>query len=791
MGGSTVYVASENMTSWDTMSAWSMGCGAARTSSLQVLVLTFILIISSTVAGPIIAQLTCSHKLVGYMLLGFVCTDRLLDMIVTAQALEDLKWVMVICKAFTAFETATQLASASELKYYGRCVSFAAVSHVVACFSGGLLVLLALLSSQGFSSMPDCNFQAIGTCVPLLLHATSYRPASLSLPAGAPVPSGGFAVATAAAIGVVATAAEPSMYVDIVTEARAQGLFVAAGLRVASGTALISTLLLLLTAPAIGFGHQGAGRAFTSTIVSILLSFLVTLLLWQAIVTATRVPFKHWLGSLSPKLGRHYSDATDRSVKMVLVLSFAATLFWFAEHLESLTTADLLLVVHRLVRYTSCVHRSQLQSHTDHSPHASRQNGTGVSKLMYAPAPAVSGPPFALTFQPWVCCFFASFLVCNKDNSQQTLKRDWHLMLQPFKPYVLHALGTLSGLWLTSSTIFGGPGLIALALFFVRLPLVWLLGLANGGFSLPPDSRLQKLRGAGLDRVLQGPVALCLLWELQARCPALGAEPHVFAAVAGALIFLELLVGAPLLRFALWLAGEQHVDKMGHACVLGAEGAPPVITLKLLEWEVRAGAHGNKCCKIEWKVRDFDVTDRVDESSVRQILLKAKPDAFVSMMQDDQLNYDACELLQSKFDIPRCVVQCLDSAWSERFRALGTLGAGSGDVCIASSTAGSMSNFLDRFVASPQSAIMLLHDDPSADVIKVTITSNEAGTYIKDMKLPDDIQVLTIQRGKIPIVPHGHTKLQNDDEVIICGRPKSLSLVTATKKGKVVLVLGH
>ena len=117
------------------------------------------------------------------------------------------------------------------------------------------------------------------------------------------------------------------------------------------------------------------------------------------------------------------------------------------------------------------------------------------------------------------------------------------------------------------------------------------------------------------------------------------------------------------------------------------------------------------------------MTDCVDEASVRQILLKAKPDAFVSMMQvdqmhlfiylfylylvsasndpsihlfsthlhytqDDQLNYDACELLQRKFDIPRCVVQCLDPAWSERFMTLGTLGAGSGDVCIASSTSG-------------------------------------------------------------------------------------------------------
>jgi uncharacterized transporter YbjL len=133
-----------------------------------------------------------------------------------------------------------------------------------------------------------------------------------------------------------------------------------------------------------------------------------------------------------------------------------------------------------------------------------------------------------------------------------------------------------------------------------------------------------------------------------------------------------------------------------------------------------------------------------------------------------------------------------------------------------------MSNLLDRFVASPQSAIMLLQDDPGADVIKVTITSKEAGTRIKDMKLPDDIQVLsnpnlnlkpnpnpnpnpnpspspspkpddiqvlTIQRGQIPIVPHGHTKLQDADEVMICGRPNSLSNVTAMKKGKVVLVL--
>jgi hypothetical protein len=299
---------------------------------------------------------------------------------------------------------------------------------------------------------------------------------------------------------------------------------------------------------------------------------------------------------------------------------------------------------------------------------ASLQNDTGVPTLAYSPSPTLWAVPCALTFQPWICCFFASLLTCNAVRTPQNTAVRWRLLLQPLTPYILPALGTLSGLWLPSSTVFGGAGLLALALFFARFFAVWLLGLTSAGLDLPPDSRWQKLRGAGLDRVLQGPVALCLLWELQARCPALGIAPHTYAAVSGSLIFLELLMGAPLLRLALWLAGEQRVDKIGHACVLGAEGAPPVITLKLIDWEVRAGAHGNKCGKIEWKVRDYEVTDRVDERSIRQILLTAKPDAFVSMMHDDQLNYDACELLQGTFEMPRCVVQCLDPAWSNRFQ---------------------------------------------------------------------------------------------------------------------------
>ena len=57
----------------------------------------------------------------------------------------------------------------------------------------------------------------------------------------------------------------------------------------------------------------------------------------------------------------------------------------------------------------------------------------------------------------------------------------------------------------------------------------------------------------------------------------------------------------------------------------------------------------------------------------------------------------------------------------------------------------SMRNMLEQFVRSAQSAIMLLHDDPGADVIKVTITDKEANLVVRDMKLPEDIQVLKLQ----------------------------------------------
>ena len=65
-----------------------------------------------------------------------------------------------------------------------------------------------------------------------------------------------------------------------------------------------------------------------------------------------------------------------------------------------------------------------------------------------------------------------------------------------------------------------------------------------------------------------------------------------------------------------------------------------------------------------------------------------------------------------------------------------------------------------------------------------------AGTQINNMRLPNDVQVLEVRRANAAVVARGFTKLMIDDELTLCGRPQSLSEVTAIKKGRVVLMLG-
>ena len=728
------------------------------------------------------------HPLACHLFVGIMCTEQALDMVQHSHALHQLQWIGTVCKAFVAFETATHIARWKEIRKY-TCYLFGKASmHVL--LGGALGWLLA-----------TATFSPLGS--PVLL--TSVRVAGQQI--SVPVPAGSLAIVTALAIALLFTVAEPTSLIQLVTESRAQGKFTASALRITSASSLFSLLATFVATPVIAQLQHGILVTVLSCSASILLTLIVAFALSRIILLLLYLPLKKAVLALSPKLSQIYGDDIDRALKSIAVIFVASFLFWLASLLDA-------------ARLPNC--QLELAPDTTCGPSTATVMNEGRGGLCIrdlASTKAKWSIPLIISFQPWPACFLASLAICWRARRGAAVR--WRLHLQPLSSYIHAVLGTVSGMWLLPSAVLGGGGIAGVLLFACRHAFISILAAFSVCMSRRRGEGAAKHSiAAGLLYPLQAQVALCVLWELQARAPALGSAPYALSTIGGVMIFLELVFGPPLMRFALWILGEIRSDSIGRATVLGAEGAPPVITLKLIEWEVRAGPEGSHIGRFQWRVVDEEKCAEIDEVAVRRILLRSRPDAFVSMMEEDTLNLAACELLLSTFEVPRCVVHAMDPDFCSQFLALGdkrgggrcsaldaapgrtshieggtALGGGGstakaqGDVCVCERVSASMQNLLDQFINSPQSAIMLLQDDPHADVIKVTITEHEAGMRISDMKLPDDMQILTIRRGQTPIVPHGHTRLQKTDEIMVAGRPESLASVTAMKKGKVVLLM--
>lgn len=225
------------------------------------------------------------HRLAGYLLVGLLSTEHLLNLVVHADALAYLRWVSLPCRAFIAFETGTHLAAWGEVKHYAGAVLLSSVL----LGGGGLVVgyvLFGALAAQ-----------------PALFSAAF----SLVL-APAPALAGALSTTTAVAVGLVFSTAEPTARVDLSHEYHAQGVFTATGLRVGTGIAMLSAAALLFGAPVIITAHNPPLYSLLSSLVSLVLTVVVALLLWRLAVLIIWLPAKQLVMRISPKLALRYPD---------------------------------------------------------------------------------------------------------------------------------------------------------------------------------------------------------------------------------------------------------------------------------------------------------------------------------------------------------------------------------------------------------------------------------------------------------------------------------------------------
>ena len=80
----------------------------------------------------------------------------------------------------------------------------------------------------------------------------------------------------------------------------------------------------------------------------------------------------------------------------------------------------------------------------------------------------------------------------------------------------------------------------------------------------------------------------------------------------------------------------------------------------------------------------------------------ANIDAFVALLEDDEMNLKACEIAFEQFRVPRIIVRVNDLANADKFTEMGAL---------VVDQASAMVNLLDQSVRAPQTTALLLHQN--------------------------------------------------------------------------------
>jgi Trk K+ transport system NAD-binding subunit len=86
---------------------------------------------------------------------------------------------------------------------------------------------------------------------------------------------------------------------------------------------------------------------------------------------------------------------------------------------------------------------------------------------------------------------------------------------------------------------------------------------------------------------------------------------------------------------------------------------------------------------------------------------------------------------------------------------------------------------MDHLVRSPQAATLLLGMQGDQDTMDVEVMNPDLrGIPLRDLRLPADIIVLSLNRNGQSIITHGYTRLRMGDILTMVGSNESLMVVT-------------
>jgi Kef-type K+ transport system membrane component KefB/Trk K+ transport system NAD-binding subunit len=371
----------------------------------------------------------------------------------------------------------------------------------------------------------------------------------------------------------------------------------------------------------------------------------------------------------------------------------------------------------------------------------------------------------AVLLEPLLICILASLFVTNRTKHRVEFLKLLHDAGQPI--YV--CFFTLTGATLAIDVL---PDLydVALILFGIRLLTMIIGGYAGGMLAGDP----MKFNHLGwLPYITQAGVALGLTSVIAQEFPGWGDQ---FSAVIIALIILNQFIGPPLFKFAIFRLGEDNLkaqepefDGTRDALIFGFESQSIALAYELKKhgWNVEIATLKEK--------GEIDEPDGIPLHYVKDFSIAefekmnaGEAETIIAMLSDKD-NLKICNLAFHELGTRDLIVRLNDRNNSKEFVEMG--------VKIVEPTT-AIVHLLDQFVRSPQAASLLLGTEEGKDTRDIRIRNKDMHALaLRDLRLPQGIIILSIQRAGHSIISHGYTRLRLDDVVTLVGAVDDLDEV--------------
>lgn len=367
--------------------------------------------------------------------------------------------------------------------------------------------------------------------------------------------------------------------------------------------------------------------------------------------------------------------------------------------------------------------------------------------------------------EPLLICIVGSLFVTNYSSYRPEFLK----LMKEAGPPVYAVFFTIVGSTISLDVV-SKTWMVALILTGIRFVALVVAGLTGGILAGDP---MKFNKAAWAAYISPAGVSIGLTAVVAAEFKVWGDE---LASIVLAVIILNQLIGPPLLKWAILYVGESHVkpdsaftEIKGFAVLFGVENQSIALAQQLKNhgWNTRLVCLDDS--PVSFSSSDIEMVriKEINPETLRQVGAD-KAESIVAMLSDDE-NYRICEIAYENFGTSEMVVRLNQGINFEKFNRLGVK-------IVEPSTA--IVSLLDNFIRSPHATSLLLGMQKDQDTMEIELCNPDLhGLALRDLRLPQDIIILSITRGDQMIISHGYTQLRIGDTLTMVGSRKSLEKV--------------